>query len=46
MQDSIFFVSLWVVCGIATNVAGLLETPSTRWMYHGRGAEGRPRGRR
>jgi hypothetical protein len=40
MQDSIFFVSLWVVCGIATIVAGLLATRSRRWMYVGRGAVG------
>ena len=40
MQDNIFFVSLWVVCGIATIVAGLLATRSRRWMYVGRGAVG------
>lgn len=40
MQDDIFFVSLWVVCGIATIIAGMLATRSRRWMYLGRGAVG------
>lgn len=40
MQNNIFFVSVWVVCGIATIVAGLLATRSRRWMYVGRGAVG------
>jgi hypothetical protein len=40
VQDSIFFMSLWVVCGIATIIAGLLANRSRRWTYVGRVAVG------
>lgn len=40
MQGSIFFMSLWVVCGIATIIAGLLASRSRRWTYVGRVAVG------
>jgi len=40
MQDNIFFVSLWLMCGVATIVAGLLATRGRRWVYIGRGAVG------
>jgi hypothetical protein len=40
VQDSIFFMSLWVVCGIATIIAGVLASRSRRWTYVGRVAVG------
>jgi hypothetical protein len=40
MQDNIFFMSLWGVCGIATIIAGLLASRSRRWTYVGRAAVG------
>ena len=40
MQDNIFFVSLWMVCGIATIIAGILASRGRRWTYVGRVAVG------
>lgn len=40
MQNNVFFILLWLVCGLATVAAAVFANRSTRARYFGRGAVG------